>query len=107
MCEEWASFIVFYEWAMQNGYADNLTIDRIDNDKGYSPENCRWVTYTDQNNNQRSNCLVEYNGETHTIAEWSRILNINYETLKSRLHKYHLSVEEAFTKKVKGARNDR
>lgn len=86
VCPEWEkSFEAFYEWSMANGYSDELTIDRKDNDKGYSPDNCRWVTYTVQANNTSWNTLYTYNGETHTIAEWARGFNIPYNTFNRRL----------------------
>lgn len=54
VCEQWSTdFTSFYDWSMSNGYNDSLTIDRIDNDKGYSPQNCRWVTMKEQRQNQR------------------------------------------------------
>jgi len=95
VCSEWQNFESFYNWAINNGYQDNLTIDRIDNNGNYEPANCRWVTYVKQNNNRRSNHYIEYNGIKHSIAEWSKILNINYSTLKSRI-KYGWSLERIF-----------
>lgn len=86
VCEEWHTFARFYEWAMANGYDESLSIDRIDNDKGYCPENCRWVTHFVQANNTRRNIYLTYNGKTHTIAEWSRLVNIKYATLMKRYH---------------------
>ena len=88
ICDEWLNdFQTFYDWSMSNGYDDNLTIDRIDNDKGYSPANCRWVDIKTQSNNTRKNVYLGYNGETMTLAEWSRKLNINRNTLKARYRK--------------------
>lgn len=85
VCEEWLTdFLTFYQWAMTHGYSDNLTIERIDNDGPYSPKNCRWATHIEQGNNKRNNHIVEYNGESHTLAEWSDITGINYYTLKTR-----------------------
>lgn len=88
VCEEWkTNKKAFFEWAFANGYAENLTIDRKDNSKGYSPENCRWITYQEQNNNRRSNRYETIDGETHTVAEWSRISGIKQGTIQYRLAK--------------------
>ena len=70
---------------MSNGYADDLTIDRIDVNGNYDPLNCRWVDMKTQQNNRRNNHLVTVNGVTHTIAEWAMITGLNYDTIKSRL----------------------
>ena len=86
LCEEWHKFEPFRDWALANGYADNLTIDRIDNNKGYCPENCRWTTPREQANNTRKNRIIEYHGECHTLAEWSRIVNIKPITIAYRLN---------------------
>lgn len=95
--QEWLEdFVNFYNWAMENGYSDGLSIDRIDNDKGYFPDNCRWVSKVVQSNNTRRNKYLEYNKEIHTIAEWSRILNIPYYTLQSRI-KRGWSIERALS----------
>ena len=85
VCDEWMkSFSSFYEWAMNNGYADHLTIDRIDNDGDYTPDNCRWVDLKEQANNKRNNVTVTINGLTKTLAEWSEITGIPYKTLHVR-----------------------
>lgn len=89
VCDEWRGengFINFMNWAFANGYTDELSIDRKDNDGPYSPENCRWTTMAVQSNNRRNNVYVEYNGETHTISEWASITNIPYATLCKRLN---------------------
>lgn len=102
VCDEWKrDFQAFYDWAMANGYNDTLSIDRKDNDKGYSPDNCRWATTEIQANNKRSNISVEYNGESHTLAEWSKILGIKDATLRKRLND-GWGIEEAFTVSLKG-----
>lgn len=102
MCDEWRNdFKVFYDWSMANGYDKDAkrgecTLDRIDNNKGYSPDNCRWVDRFVQANNKCNNRFLTYNGKTHTVTEWSRILEINSSALFSRLKK-GWSVERTLT----------
>lgn len=69
VCDEWMDYIVFKEWALANGYNEELTIDRIDNDKGYSPDNCRFVTFQEQAWNRRSN-LIKKRAQ-NPINEWN------------------------------------
>lgn len=88
VCNEWLGnegYIRFRDWALKNGYKDNLTIDRINVDSDYSPQNCRWVTTKVQNNNTRANKLLSLGEETHNVAEWAEILGIKRETIGSRL----------------------
>ena len=100
VCEEWSKFEPFYEWAINNGYQDDLTIDRIDNDGNYCPENCRWATYEEQANNRRSTQLITYNGETYSTTKWSKKLGGNRNIVNQRL-KRGWSIEKALTTPVK------
>lgn len=86
VCEEWHDFMMFYKWATENGYQDNLTIDRIDNNNGYSPDNCRWVDAKIQGNNKRNNLIVEFKGKPMTISQISDLTGINYEKLRKAFH---------------------
>jgi len=70
VCPEWMGFDLFYEWATSNGYQQGLEIDRADNDKGYTPDNCRFVTPTVNANNKRSTVKVTAFGETKSVYEW-------------------------------------
>jgi hypothetical protein len=101
--ENWLSFEPFYEWSMKNGYEDHLTIDRIDNDKGYFPDNCRWAGLKTQANNRRSNHFVEYNNEVKTLAEWCNILKLDRNFVSARL-KRGWSIEKAFSTPKKGTK---
>lgn len=83
LCAEWIHFETFKHWAVNNGYNDSLTIDRIDNNASYSPTNCRWATVKEQNRNQRSNRVIQ----GKCLAEWAEISGINYNTLRHRLRK--------------------
>ena len=87
ICDEWRNdFYSFYSWSIENGYKDGLTIDRIDNNKGYYPENCRWTDLETQANNTRRNHYITYNNETKTLTQWARLLNVNVETLRDRVN---------------------
>ena len=98
ICEEWKnSPTAFINWALKNGYNDKLTIDRIDNSKGYSPDNCRWVTTKQQARNTTRNHLITYKGKTHCIAEWAEILGFSYGTLLQRIVKHKWTLKRAFT----------
>lgn len=97
-CESWKDFENFYEWAINNGYRDNLTIDRIDTNGDYEPSNCRWITMKEQNNNRRNNIVIEFNNESHTLTEWNEILGFSKGLLKNRLNR-GWSVQRAFTTK--------
>lgn len=101
VCKEWQDFLPFCQWAMANGYEDNLTIDRIDVNKNYEPSNCRWATQKEQANNRRPNHPLTHNGETHTISEWAEILDINVNTLYRRINVAKWSSEKALTAEVK------
>lgn len=104
VCDEWFTphsckgFRAFKAWALKNGYQEGLTIDRIDNNKGYFPDNCRWVTMLTQNNNKSCCHYITLNGVTKTLMEWSKELKIPYITLKTRLNKYGWPVEKALSK---------
>lgn len=104
ICDEWLEFKTFYEWAMKNGYEENLTIDRIDNDGDYCPKNCRWSNRFVQANNKRNNVFVEFNGDRKTISEWARIIGIKQPTLSNRINNLGWSIDKAFTTPVRGDR---
>lgn len=84
VCDEWNNFEPFMNWSVSNGYQDNLTIDRKDNDKDYCPENCRWSTISEQHNNMSTNTFLTVNDETHTLAEWSKKTGIKSATISWR-----------------------
>lgn len=101
VCDEWRnSFKNFAEWSLANGYTDNLTIERVDNDKDYEPYNCKWVNLGDQANNRRSNVKITYNNETHNLSEWCKRLNKDYALVYNRIHKNKWDFERAISEPV-------
>ena len=100
VCDEWLNdFMSFYDWSMENGYLDNLTIDRIDNDKSYHPNNCRWITNKQQSNNRRNNVHIKYDKYNYNITQWSEILNLSQSTLSHRYNNNY-DVTEMLTKRT-------
>lgn len=96
MCKEWRTPENFFGWAFLNGYNVDLSLDRIDTNKGYSPDNCRWISLAQQQRNKRNNRLITYSGETHCVAEWAEIKGISKSTIVSRL-RGGWTPEEIFT----------
>lgn len=89
VCEEWINnFRNFEKWALNNGYQENLTIDRIDNDDDYKPFNCRWITRKEQNRNKRNNIYITYNDEKILLKDFAKQKNINYKCLHSKYLRY-------------------
>lgn len=104
-CDEWNNYESFQDWAINNGYADNLTLDRLDSNLSYCPENCRWITIEEQQRN-RSFCLYfSHNGETKTLSEWAREFGINRTTLHDRIYKFGYSFDEAIARPLRVPKN--
>lgn len=102
ICDDWlSSFIEFKKWALSKGYNDTLTIDRIDNDKSYSPENCHCVTWKEQQRNRKSNVLI--NGKS--LVELVEKSGLPYMTVWRRIKIYGWSVEQALTTPIRGKKN--
>lgn len=96
VCDEWLSdFVAFMNWSMANGYADNLTIDRINPNGNYSPDNCRWTTQKVQCNHFSRNRMITYKDKTQSLTMWCEELSLPYSMIKRRLYKGE-SIENAF-----------
>lgn len=96
VCKEWKNdFEAFYNWSVANGYSDDLKIDRIDCDGNYEPSNCRWANDSIQANNRRNSHLVTYHGQTDTLDNMCRKLNINSKVVRGRLRNGKRSFEQA------------
>lgn len=101
VCDEWKnSYKAFSDWALANGYSNELSLDRINVNGNYNPDNCRWATFKQQMNNTRANRILEHNGECHTVSEWADIIGIKSDIIYCRLH-HGWSVDRALTQEVK------
>lgn len=96
ICDEWkASFNSFKEWAVNNGYSEGLTIDRIDNGKDYCPLNCRWVTYRQQSRNSSKVREITANGLTKILTDWASITGLSRTKIALRIDRYGYTPEQA------------
>lgn len=101
VCNEWKeSFESFMKWALNNGYADNLTIERKDTNGNYCPENCEWIPLNQQQKNRRNCRLINYNGQTMTLTEWCKKLNLPFNRIHYRLYSLGWSFERAISEPV-------
>lgn len=91
--------VAFKKWALENGYSDELTLDRIDPNGNYEPSNCRWITRKEQSNNKTNNHYITYKGKTQSLSKWSEELGIRYQKLVDRFWKLGWDVERALTTK--------
>ncbi len=108
VCDEWLREPrMFYQWARTHGFEPHLQIDRIDNNKGYSPDNCRFVTRKENNRNKRTNRRLTFRGETRCLVEWVEKTGIKESTLRRRMDVCHWSVERALTTPVQHHRRKR
>ena len=98
ICQEWLNdFQPFFDWAMKNGYSDDLTIDRINSNGNYEPSNCRWITIQEQQRNRTNNRFFTYKGETKTLSQWAIEYGFKWEQLRDRIDKLGWSFEKAIS----------
>lgn len=87
VCDEWRDYLTFKAWAVSSGYADDLSIDRIDNAGPYSPDNCRWIPMREQARNRRNNRIIEWRGKRQCIAAWAEETGVAYANIVYRSRK--------------------
>ena len=101
VCDEWRIMPdQFIEWAMNNGYTDEMTIERIDVDGDYGPDNCTWIPAREQQGNRRSCQYFTYNGMTKNLTDWCSDLGLQYKQIHNRIHKLGWSFERAISEPV-------
>lgn len=96
LCADWNNgFVSFMNWAYANGYNDSLTIERIDYNKDYCPNNCKWIPFNEQSKNKRNNRFITYKGKTQILADWCRELNLDYDFIEKRMSVNGFTFEQA------------
>jgi len=99
VCAEWKYFPTFLEWADKNGYWPDGTIERVNNDGDYCPNNCRWATLKDQSRNRSNTILYEYNGESRCLPEWAEIYSLKTITLVCRVRRQGWTMKRALNER--------
>lgn len=99
VCPEWNDFAVFKDWAVSHGYSDELTIERVDNNKGYQPDNCRWATRLEQSKNTRNCKYYKHDGLTMCHNDWARHIGIKPSTLTARIRRHGVSTALSMPKR--------
>lgn len=100
VCTEWQDFAVFHKWAIENGYTQGLSIERINVDGNYEPSNCKWATQKQQNNNKTDNRYITFQGVTKTLMQWTEEYGLNYYTIWSRIQR-GWTIEDAIVTPLK------
>jgi hypothetical protein len=95
VCKRWQTFASFYRWAMRSGYQEHLTIERVNNDQGYRPGNCRWATPHEQARNTRRTVFVQHEGQRISLTDAAAALGLSYGRLQKRMKNEGMSFEEA------------
>lgn len=106
VCNEWLNIENFEKWVQEHPYFEGATLDRINTDGDYEPNNCRWATMFEQDKNRRRSVLIEWNGEIHNITEWSEITGINRSTLNNRYWGLKWDAKKMLTTPVKNNQKD-
>lgn len=106
VCKEWEHFESFLEWANESGYSDTMTIERIDNDSEYSPDNCRWASIKEQENNRSNSRLFTMNGKTQTLALWCDEYGQSYKTIYKRIFMLGWDFEKAITSPIDASKRN-
>jgi len=101
VADAWKDFPVFLDWALVSGYERGLSLDRLDNNAGYSPSNCRWANIFEQNRNKRTNAKVPFNGKEYCYGELAEMCGLDPTLIRNRIAVLGWSVEDAMTRKVR------
>lgn len=106
-CDEWEKYENFKKWALESGYEEGLSLDRIDVNGNYYPENCRWISKKEQANNKRQSIMITYNGKTQSLQRWAEESGMRYSTFRARIRSYGWDIEKALNTPVRKSGNYR